>query len=144
MDANTTIKMEVQLKRTKITKSILDQSLVGHNRLYLGNPNYDILGWCSVLKGKFRHNYILLYCKLDSTLKKLHYPNTRNITEKEQDEQTRREGTPYDDWYFPTYYYLSLSDMVIVKTRNKEERDSAKEQLQKFLREVEQKGQIYL
>lgn len=136
--------MEVQLKRTKITKSIVDQSLVGHNRLYLGNTNYNVLGWCSVIKGKFRHNYILLYCKLDNTVVKLYYPNTRNITEKEQGEQTQKVGLHYIDYDYPTYYYLSLGDTIVLRTLNKEERDSAKEQLQKFLREVEQKGQIYL
>ena len=40
--------MEVVLKKTKITKSILQQSIYGHESLYIGNPNYDFLGWCRI------------------------------------------------------------------------------------------------
>jgi hypothetical protein len=135
--------MEVVLKRTKITKSIIEQSLHGNNSLYLGHPNYDVLGWCRVIKGKFRHNYILLYRKVDSTIVKLYYPNSKNIYEKEKEEQTARAGT-FDDWYFPTFYYLEFGEQVIIKTLDKEVRDKGKLELQQFLREVEQKGQIYI
>ena len=136
--------MEVILKKTKITKSILEQSLTGNSSLYLGHPSYDILGWCSVIKGKFRYNYILLYDKRNKTIVKLSYPNSKNIYEKDKEEQTRKDGLPYDDWYFLTYYYLELSDTQIVRTLDKVVRDDAKIKLQKFLREVEQKGQIYV
>ena len=64
--------------------------------------------------------------------------------EEDKCEQTRKEGLSYDDWYFPTYYYLKLSDIVVVRTLDKERRDNEKLNLQKFLREVEQKGQIYI
>jgi len=136
--------MEVLLKKTKITKSILGQSLSGNNSLYLGHPNYEVLGWCSIIKGKFRHNYILLYDKIDNTIVKLNYPNSKIIYEEEKGEQTLKEGLSYQDWYFPTYYYLKLSDTTIVRTLDKDVRDEAKIKLQKFLREVEQKGQIYI
>jgi hypothetical protein len=136
--------MEVILKRTKITKSILDQSLLGNSKLYLGHPNYDVLGWCSILKGKFRYNYILLYDKASNTVVRLHYPNSKNIYEEEKGEQTLKEGLSYQDWHFPTYYYLKLSDIQIVRTLDKDIREDAKIKLQKFLREVEQKGQIYV
>lgn len=33
--------MEVILKKTKITKSILEQSLLGNSILYLGHPKYE-------------------------------------------------------------------------------------------------------
>lgn len=136
--------MEVILKRTKITKSILEQSLLGNSSLYLGHQNYNVLGWCSVIKGKFRHNYILLYDKIYNTIVKLDYPNSKIIYEEEKEEQTLKKGLPYQDWYFPTYYYLKLSDIIIIRTLDKDSRDKSKLQLQKFLREVEQKGQIYL
>lgn len=135
--------MEVLLKKTKITKSILEQSLSGNSSLYLGHPNYEVLGWCSIIKGKFRHNYILLYDKIDNTIVKLNYPNSKKIYEEEKAEQTAKNGT-YQDWYFPTYYYLKLSDTTIVRTLDKNTRDESKLKLQKFLREVEQKGQIYI
>ena len=48
--------MEVILKKTKITKSILEQSLIGNDSLYLGHPSFDILGWCNVIKGKFTYS----------------------------------------------------------------------------------------
>lgn len=136
--------MEVILRKTKITKSIVDQSLPGNNRLYLGHPNYEVLGWCSMLKGKFRYNYILLYDKAGNSVLKLNYPNSKNIYEEDKGEQTRKEGTFYDDYYYPTYYYLKLSDTLIIRTLDKEGRDKGKVELQKFLREVEQKGQIYI
>ena len=136
--------MEVLLRKTKITKSIVDQSLLGTNKLYLGHPNYEVLGWCSTLKGKYRYNYILLYNKAGNTITRLNYPEYRNINEEEKGEQTLKEGLSYQDWYFPTYYYLKLSDTVIIRTLDKEVRDKGKLELQKFLREVEQKGQIYI
>jgi hypothetical protein len=136
--------MDVLLKKTKITKSILDQSLSGNSSLYLGHPNYEVLGWCSVLKGKYRYNYILLYNKAGNTIVKLNYPNSKNIYEEDKGEQTRKDGSPYDDWYFPTYYYLKLADIQIIRTLDKSVRDEVKIKLQKFLREVEQKGQIYI
>lgn len=135
--------MEVLLKKTKITKSILEQSLSGNNSLYLGHPNYEVLGWCSIIKGKFRYNYILLYDKIVNTIVKLTYPNSKTIYEEEKAEQTVKNGT-YQDWYFPTYYYLKLSDTTIVRTLDRNTRDESKLKLQKFLREVEQKGQIYI
>ena len=135
--------MEVFLKKTKITKSIVDQSLVGKNELYLGHLSYDVLGWCSVIKGKFRHNYILLYDRRINVIEKLHYPNSKNIYEEEKAEQTAKNGT-HNDWYFPTYNYLKLSDITIMRTLDKDKRDEGKLKLQQFLREVEQKGQIYL
>ena len=136
--------MEVILKKTKITKSILEQSLSGNNNLYLGHPNYEVLGWCSIIKGKFRYDYILLYKKTDNTIVKINYPNSKIIYEEEKDEQTLKEGSSYQDWYFPTYYYLKLSDTTIVRTLDRNTRDESKLKLQKFLREVEQKGQIYV
>lgn len=138
-----TLTMEVLLKRTKITKGILQQSLLGNSTLYLGHLNYEVLGWCSILKGKFRYNYILLYDKVKNTIVKLSYPNSKNIYEEEKSEQTAKEGT-YDDWYFPTYYYLKLADIQIVRTLDKNVRDEAKIKLQEFLKDVEQKGQIYI
>ena len=136
--------MEVYLKKTKITKSVLEQSLLGNSNLYLGHPNYEVLGWCSIIKSKFRYSYILLYNKTDSTIVKLIYPNSKNIYEEEKNEQTLKEGLSYQDWYFPTYYYLKLSDVQIIRTLDKNIRDEGKIKLQKFLREVEQKGQIYI
>ena len=136
--------MEVLLKRTKITKSILQQSLFGNSTLYLGHPNYEVLGWCSILKGKFRYNYILLYNKEKNTIVKLSYPDSKNIYEDEKEEQTLKVGLPYRDWYFPTYYYLKLGDIQIIRTLNKDFRDEGKIKLQEFLKDVEQKGQIYI
>ena len=63
---------------------------------------------------------------------------------KKKNEQTLKEGLSYQDWYFPTYYYLKLSDVQIIRTLDKNIRDEGKIKLQKFLREVEQKGQIYI
>lgn len=133
--------MEVILKRTKITKSIVDQSLFGNNKLYLGHPNYEVLGWCSILKGKFRYNYILLYCKVTNVTVKLEKRTGVEVTEGTM--QTAREGTR-DDWYFPMFYTLLLGGQGITRTQDREECYRDEEKLKKFLREVEQKGQIFI
>lgn len=135
--------MEVLLRKTKVTKGVVEQSLLGNNRLYLGHPNYEVLGWCSIIKIKFRYSYILLYCKIDNTIVKLNYPDSKNIQEEHKNEQTLRNGT-YNDWYFPTYYYLKLSNKTIFRDLDRQLRDDSKQKLQIFLREVEQKGQIYI
>lgn len=133
--------MEVILRKTKITKSILTQSLFGNNKLYLGHPNYDILGWCSVVENKSRNNYILLYNKTAYTIVKLVYFKNHEVIEN--NEQTPRKGT-VDDWYFPLFYYLKLNDYTITRSQDKELINSDKEKLICFLREVGQKGQIYI
>lgn len=135
--------MEVLLKKTKITKSILEQSLFGHASLYIGHPNYDTLGWCRVKVGRNMRDYILIYCRATQVILKLNKYSTYSINEVIGSQQMAREGT-VNDWYFPLVYILKLDNTIIFRTLEEKVFNESKVKLQKFLREVEQKGQIYI
>jgi len=142
--------MEVLLKKAKITKSIIAQSLIGGYSLYLGNPNYEILGWCNFIDGKNSRRYILLYHKSDNTIVKLHAVREGEYEIFSKEEQTRRPGSTYDDWYFPMFHSLIVtlaiprSTVTIVKREDLDFVKAEQEKLKIFLREVYQKGQIYI
>jgi len=71
--------MEVILKKTKITKGIVEQSLLGSYTLIYSYHAYDLLGWC-VYKNK---RYFLLYHRDSKQISKLPYiSQTSNHIEK--------------------------------------------------------------
>jgi hypothetical protein len=133
--------MEVILKKTKLTKSVVEQSLWGNHKFYLGQHGYEVLGWCRTKLGKYMREYILLYCKSQNTVVKLEYLKNYEVTEK--NEQTVKEGT-HNEYYFPLVYRLKLGTVDITATQDKQTVEADKEKLRIFLREVEQKGQIYI
>jgi hypothetical protein len=143
--------MEVLLKKVKITKSVIQQSLMGDRGLYLGHPNYEILGWCYFIHGKNSRRYILLYDKADNVIIKLHFITEGDIEIFSKTEQVRKPGSTYDDWIFPMFHSLKVlpevnrsNPITIKKSEDIEEVKEAEKKLKAFLREVYQKGQIYI
>ena len=140
--------MEVILKKTKITKSIVNQSLTGSYSLFLSWNNYDILGWC-LMDGKYKVRYILLYNRVKQTVVKLPYINNNDYEITSRNEQL--EGESRGCYRFPIVYRLqaSFSDFngrytSLIWSEEEKEVVEAKQVLTDFLREVNQKGQIYL
>lgn len=137
--------MDVILKKTKITKSIVSQSLRGNNSLFIDKKNYEILGWCV-----HKYRYILLYSNETNQILKLPYIHNYDYSITHKTEQTLKEGLPYQDWYFPTFYYLIIrfyefnSEHTIIRSLNESDVTNGVEKLKQFLDEVYQKGQIYL
>lgn len=143
--------MDVVLKKVKVTKSVIAQSLLGQNYLLFGHPNYDILGWCYFIAGKNSRRYILLYDKADHVIVKLHYIKDADIEIISKGEQTRKPGVPYEDWYWPTFHSLKIraevnrsNEVTIAKSEELTDVEEKKEKLLSFLKEVNQKGQIYI
>jgi len=142
--------MEVLLKKAKITKSVIAQSLLGGYSLYLGHPNYEVLGWCNFIDGKNSRRYILLYNKAESAIVKLHAVREGDFEIISKTEQTRRPGSTYDDWYFPMFHTLIViltinrTNVTICKKEDLASVEADRDKLKAFLREVYQKGQIYI
>ena len=143
--------MEVLLKKAKITKSVIAQSLLGGYSLYLGHPNYEVLGWCNFIDGKNSRRYILLYNKAESAIVKLHAVREGEYEIVSKSEQTRKPGVPYEDWYWPMFHSLIVT-LAVPRTDvtiSKKQEDLAsveadRDKLKVFLRKVYQKGQIYI
>lgn len=142
--------MEVLLKKMKVTKSVIAQSLVGGSYLYVGHPNYEILGWCYFISGKNSRRYILLYCKTDNTIVKLHFVRKDEFEIVSKEEQTRRPGSTFDDWYWPMFHSLNMNlesprrTVTLFKKEDLASVEENKEKLKLFLEEVYSKGQIYI
>jgi len=142
--------MEVLLKKIKITKSVVAQSLLGNYSLYLGHPSYEVLGWCNFVSGKNSRRYILLYNKTTNTIIKLHSVEEGDFEIVSKSEQTRRPGSTYEDWYFPVFHSLVITlsvprtQVTISKKEDLTLVESDRDKLKAFLREVYRKGQIYI
>jgi|GEM_PF-5376284 len=138
--------MEVLLKKTKITKSVVNQSLLGSSSLYLDHSNYDVLGWC-LLSGKRDVRYILLYNRIKNTIVRLQYTDVSEITTESKNVQ---RGSSQEGYTYPMTYYLHIycrdfgRSLTVVYSENEQEVLLEKEKLIAFLREVNQKGQIYV
>lgn len=140
--------MEVVLKKTKITKSIVTQALQGNDNLYFGEYTYDILGWC-VLNGKRNERWILLYDRVKNTLVRL--PYAQKLSESDE---IRSRNEQLDDkqggYIYPqvfrlhTYLIDQHKPYQIYRSEDEVEILAKKEKLHEFLRIVNQKGQIFI
>lgn len=133
--------MEVILKKSKITKSIFNQSVFGAYSLYLGNNSYDNLGWCIVDNKK----YIILYNKDKNTVVRLVYPqdSVGDIVSNNIQEGNHKEGYTYFTYFF-FVVYLGNNTIRLSKSRDEETAEKTKEQFISFMEDVNQKGHFYL
>lgn len=139
--------MVVELKKTKVTKSIVMQSLGANDERYFNHFNYDILGWC-LINGKRNERLILLYDRIKNSIITL--PCTSKLSEGEITSRGEQRDDGKGGYIFPTVYrlYIYLPDLhknkCILWSDDEKEVITKRDNLHKFLREVEQKGQIYL
>lgn len=139
--------MEVILKKTKITKSIVNQALRGSNSLYLNHFNYDILGWC-LLNGKRDVRWVLIYNRLNNTLIRVPYVERLKddeITSKNVQTTDRNGGYTYPLTYFLSVYFKDESRIVaIFSDEDKNKVVEEQNKLIEFTNEVRIKGQIFI
>lgn len=143
--------MQVELKRTKITKSIVDQSLLGHPMLYYNfKAAYDILGWCVMIKNKRHLRYVLLYHRTTNEIVKLRYIlNEKHIEIEKTSIQTPliEGGYSYDIKLNIKAFFTDFNNSATIKLQNSESDDEIlqiKERCEEFVKTSNQKGQIYL
>ncbi|MCK9446788.1 hypothetical protein M0Q50_08015 [bacterium] len=138
---------QILKKSTKITKSIIDQTVIGSSYLYYDNKDYDILGWCVNNK----HMYIILYNRISNTLVKLYRIMSENdITLESNNENIFNINTNNYEYY--TYKTLKIYSASCKYSFNfkqtKEETDEDMEifynKSKLFIAEVNEKGQFYL
>ena len=144
--------MIVELKKTKITKSIVDQSLSGRYSLFYNYQNScDILGWCMIKSKKGYIRYNLLYHRNDKQILKLPY-----IVNEKKDIELYKEGVQRGSneggWVFPIVYKLKVrwtdfnnSQVILEQTEETDEKmEKLFQEVKDFAHVVNQKGQIYL
>lgn len=141
--------MVVELKKTKITKSIVDQSLLGNYNLYYNWDNYNILGWCLMRKSKHSYRYVLLYNNLSKSIVKLKYILKDSHVElsKNRVKKAIIEGRYiYPELTSIKIYFIDFSDSQFIFQQTDESEDiiSLFNKVKEFIAEVELKGQIYL
>lgn len=143
--------MEVILKKTKITKSIIDQSLRGSYGLHYSWEGYDILGWVGIKRAKEYYRWTLLYKRNTQQIIKIPYIDSKTRVE------SFREGTQLSDgnkgWIYPSIKKIRISypdkfsswvNQQDYPVETNEEMDEKFENLKKHILEVNQKGQIYI
>lgn len=139
--------MNIELKKYKITSSIINQTLIGNYRLYYKNSDYDILGWC--LFKKLR--YAILYNRKSTQLLKLPYINNCvDLTFKKEGVQLSNNNGGYR---FPYLYRLKayatdFKNSFPIYSQTEEESDEYAESIfndvKSFVLKVNQIGQFYL
>lgn len=143
--------MIVELKRTKVTKSIVDQSLMGRYRLFYDwETFYDVLGWCMIKSGKSYLRYVLLYYRIDNRIIKLPFILLDKDIELYKEGVQRGDGK--NGYTFPIVYKLKVrwanfnnSQLLVEQTDETDEQMEALFlKVKQFKKLVEQKGQIYL
>lgn len=141
--------MEVELKKTKITKSIVEQSLSGNYSILYNWTNYDILGWCSTKSGKYTVRKVLLYDRIRNSVVKWQYTSPSKITMIEESVQRDDKNGGY---IFPVLKkikipYEDLNNTLTLEQAEDETYEDMEQKLKKikeFYNIVNQKGQIYL
>lgn len=133
--------MVIELKKGKITTSIMKQTLIGNFRLYYQNEDYDIFGWC-VLKNL---RYYVMQHKETKQLLKL--PYVLNI-ERDLKFEKHIGGYKYPDFYIIKAYTVDFRNTITIYSQSETETDEQAEMIfnlvKKFLTHAEQIGQFYL
>jgi len=143
--------MLVELKKVKITKSVVDQSLLGSSYLYFGHPNYNILGWCVTRRKGSMLRYILLYDKLANTVVRLrHVVSVKDIMMEKTNfqEPVVGGGYTYTTRYVIKVHCQDFNNTHIIRTQSPHESDKVMEEafvhLRDFIKAVNSAGQIYI
>lgn len=132
--------MEVVLKRTKITKSILDQSVYASKESYIKDIE-KILGWC-MYKG---NRLILLYDKHTSQILKLDYVDKLGYKKFEQELHTNFDWNSHKLYHIISIKYSrSNVEDRIFSSQDEKETNISLFMLKEFLKKVHEKGQIYI
>jgi hypothetical protein len=141
--------MEVLLKKTKITKSIINQSLPAPIDAFLRTDfHYDVLGWCMYNDKKI----VLLYEKDTNQVRTYFY--TPSFGKKYQFLERANVQRPEINggWVFPEVYVLNIlaeDGRTAYKHEQKESETDEKmkeleEKAMKYAVRVAQAGQIYI
>lgn len=123
----------VELKKLKITKSILSQSLYAS---IVNMLNTDVLGWIMFKSGKYWRKLIVFYHKDKKTILLKDYP-------------TKMEVVPSSDGkggvIYSVVYKYDRGSSIYRETDDgtKEEADKLLDKLLKMKETVDNKGQIY-
>lgn len=130
--------MEVLLKKTKVTSTIMNQVLRGSNSLYLSNEAYSVLGWCI-----HKNEKKIVLQNQENSLLFLFYPeNKSKVVSNNEQEPDGRGG-----WVFPLYWYLKgecRGNTLSYKFPTEELAKEARLRYDDFLKQVDSKGQFYL
>lgn len=142
--------MTVELKKTKITTSIVNQSLLGNYSLFYNCEGYDMLGWCLIKAKKGYVRYNILYRRATNQIIKLPYILKDSHIEliKESVQRSDNNG----GYIYPTVYKLKIHWYDFNNTQAiKEQFEETDEYMEELFKKVkgfrfitEQKGQIYL
>jgi hypothetical protein len=150
--------MEVLLKKTKITKSIINQSLPAPIDAFLRTDfHYDVLGWCMyngkkiVLLYEKATNQVRTYFYTPSFGKKYQFLERANVQRRDTNPFTRRPDIN-GGWVFPEVCILNILDEdgipVYRHEQNEMETDEKMKELEekamKYAVRVAQAGQIYI
>lgn len=143
--------MDVILKKTKITKSIIDQSLRGSYGLHYNWEGYDILGWVGIKKAKEYYRWTLLYKRNTHQIIKIPYiDKVSSVEYYNQNVQRPGKDGGYD---YPLLRHIKVkypdkfsqwTNIQDYLEETNEEMDSKFEAIKKHILEVNQKGQIYI
>lgn len=140
--------MVIELKKGKITMSIMKQILNGHYSLYYKHEDYDILGWCVVKNLR----YYVLQNKETKQLLKLPYVLNieKDLTFKKEVKQISNNNREYrwPELYTIKLYAYDFRNTMPIYCQDETETDEQAEMIfnlvKKFLTHAEQIGQFYL
>ena len=142
--------MIVELKKTKITNSIVNQSLSASCRLYYDWENYNILGWCLIKSGKQLIRFVLLQnIKTGQILKLVYFSTVEDIKLKKENVQrgSNEEGFTFLSVYQISIYFYDVSRTIPILRQSEQtdkEMEDIVEKIKEFYNIVREKGQIYL
>lgn len=139
--------MVIELKKCKITTSIMRQTLTGNYRLYYQNEDYDIFGWC-VFKNL---RYYVLQHKETKQLLKIPYILSidRDLIIKKDTVQMSNDngGYRYIDLHRIKVYAADFRHTTTIYSQGENETDEQVEMIfnlvKQFLTHAEQIGQFY-
>lgn len=143
--------MEVQLKKTKITKSIIKQSLPASLTVFRNLNSIEVLGWC-LLDGK---KIVLLYNTITNQVMTARYTpffGSKYQYLKKESVQVQRPNAETGGWDYPevNVLYIEREDgervLRLEQDENMSDEDMKKllEQARDYAKKIAQAGQIYI
>lgn len=140
--------MIVELKKTKITKSIVEQSLsADYGILY---KDYTVLGWCVLKLGKKSYRKSLVYNNSLNTILAFNY--IEKASDIEIKNHIRQKSDNNGGWLYLdenkiNIYYRDLNNIISygqTESMSIEDMEKFFEKLRDFCQLINEKGQIYL